>query len=103
MSQAVPWATALVGLLIWMSSPRNLRRPQAKKNRAKSTPNWKKSSQRSRLGMAHIIHEEFALTVSDATYYAKVFEKVKVDRHYPMNEKHRLEAIVANGNVASEK
>ena len=41
--------------------------------------------------------------VSDAKYYAKLFEKVKTDPKYPMKEKHRLEAIVAKGNLAREK
>jgi len=40
---------------------------------------------------------------SDARYYGKVFEKLKTDPHYPMNEKRRLEAIIAKGNLASEK
>lgn len=40
---------------------------------------------------------------SDARYYGKVFEKLKTDLHYPMNEKRRLEAIIAKGNLASEK
>jgi len=43
------------------------------------------------------------ITSNDAKYYAKVFEKLKADPQYPTNEKHRLEAIVAKGNVASEK
>ena len=38
-----------------------------------------------------------------AKYYAKVFEKIKTNPQYPMTEKHRLEAIVAKGNMASEK
>ena len=43
------------------------------------------------------------LQYRDAKYYAKVFEKVKADPQYPMNEKHRLEAIVAKGALASDK
>jgi protein disulfide-isomerase A6 len=40
---------------------------------------------------------------SDAKYYAKVFEKLKTNPEYVANEKHRLEAIVAKGNMASDK
>jgi len=40
---------------------------------------------------------------SDAKYYARVFAKVKEDPQYAMNEKHRLEAIIAKGTTASEK
>jgi len=32
-----------------------------------------------------------------------VFAKVKEDPQYAMNEKHRLEAIIAKGTTASEK
>jgi Endoplasmic reticulum protein ERp29, C-terminal domain len=39
----------------------------------------------------------------DAKYYAKVFEKVKTNPTYPTTEKRRLEAIVAKGNMASDK
>jgi len=36
-------------------------------------------------------------------YYEKVFQKLKTNPKYVANEKHRLEAIVAKGNVASDK
>jgi len=32
-----------------------------------------------------------------------VFEKVKSDPQYPMNEKRRLEAIMAKGALANDK
>ena len=32
-----------------------------------------------------------------------LFEKIKKNPTYPMTEKHRLEAIVAKGNIASDK
>jgi len=51
----------------------------------------------------YVLDHEPELTISDAKYYAKVFEKLKTNPQYPMNEKHRLETIVAKGNVASEK
>jgi len=51
----------------------------------------------------YLLDFEPTLTICDAKYYAKVFEKLKTDPQYPMKEKHRLEAIVAKGNVASEK
>ena len=100
-SLAVDLVTTLVGSLIWMNSPRNLRLLPAKQKKEKSTPNWNKSSGRSRPSISSNL--ESALIISDAKYYAKVFEKLKVDPQYPVNEKHRLEAIVAKGNVASEK
>ena len=40
---------------------------------------------------------------SEAKYYGKVFSKVKDDPQYPLNEKHRLEAIIAKGTTAQEK
>jgi len=100
-SLAVDLVTTLVGSFIWMNSPRNLRPLQAKHKKEKSTLNWNKSSARSRRSISSNV--ERTLTISDAKYYAKVFEKLKTDPQYPMNEKHRLEAIVAKGNVASEK
>ena len=98
---AVDLVTMLVGLLTWIYLPRNLLRQQAKQKKAKSTPNWNKFSAKPRPSMFSDHEDE--LTVSDAKYYAKVFEKLKTNPHYPMNEKHRLEAIVAKGNVASDK
>jgi hypothetical protein len=67
-----------------------------------STPNSNKFLQNLHQGIFPLIYAS-TNRISDAKYYAKVFEKVKTDPKYPMNEKHRLEAVVAKGNIASEK
>jgi len=100
-SLAVDLVTTLVGSWIWTNSQRNLQPLQAKPKKEKSTQNWNKSSAKSRPSIFSDL--ERALTISDAKYYAKVFEKLKTDSQYPVKEKNRLEAIVARGNVASEK
>jgi Endoplasmic reticulum protein ERp29, C-terminal domain len=97
---AVDLVTMPVESLTWINLPRNLLWQQAKQKKDKSIPNWKKSLANS---LPSVSFYEPDLIISDAKYYAKVFEKLKTNPQYPMNEKNRLEAIFAKGNVASEK